>query len=140
MKKMIIISVLLIIGFTGLLIYREFTREVKSTNVTSADFITDAKSLTEEFASNDADALAKYSGKLLEVSGEVSSAESNAPPVIVMGNDPDIKIRCVFDQLNDLPEKGFSVVIRGYCTGFNKDELIGSDIMMNRCAIIKSSP
>jgi hypothetical protein len=140
MKKMIIISVLLVIGFTALFMYREYTREVKSATSSNPDFRTDAKVLVPEFASNDAYALAKYSGKLIEVSGPVSSTEINSQPVIVLGNDPQIKIRCVFDELNDFPAAGSSVVIRGYCTGFNKDELIGSDIMMNRCAIIKSSP
>lgn len=140
MKKMIIITVLLLIGFTALFMYREYTREVKSASVTKPDFITDAKFLVAEFTSNDAYALAKYSGKLLEVSGAVSSTESNTQPVIVIGNDPEIKIRCVFDELKEFPDKGSSLVIRGYFTGFNKDELIGSDIMMNKCVIIKPSP
>jgi hypothetical protein len=140
MKKMIIISVLLIIGFTVLFIYREYTREVETATASNPDFRTDTKALVSEFSSNDAYALAKYSGKLLEVSGTVSSIESNSQPVIVLGSDPQIKIRCVFDKLNEFPATGTLVVIRGYCTGFNKDELIGSDIMMNRCAIIKSSP
>lgn len=140
MKKMILITVLLLIGFTVLFMYREYTRELESATASNPDFRTDTKALVSEFSSNDAYALSKYSGKLIEVSGAVSSTESNSQPVIIMGSDPQIKIRCEFDELNDLPAIGSSVVIRGYCTGFNKDELIGSDIMMNRCAIIKSSP
>jgi hypothetical protein len=140
MKKMILITVLLLIGFTALFMYREYTREVKSATASNPDFRLDTKALVTEFTSDDVYALAKYSGKLMEVSGTVSSTESNSQPVIVLGSDPQIKIRCVFDKLNDLPANGASIVIRGYCTGFNKDELIGSDIMMNRCAIIKPSP
>lgn len=137
---MILITVLLLIGFTVLFMYREYTREVESATASNPDFRTDTKALVSEFSSDDAYALSKYSGKLIEVSGAVSSTESNAQAVIVIGDNPEIKIRCVFDKLTEFPAKGSSVVIRGYCTGFNKDELIGSDIMMNRCAIIKSSP
>ena len=140
MKKMIIITVLLLVGFTALFMYREYTREVKNATASNPDFRLDAKALVSEFSLNDAYALAKYSGKLLEVSGTITSIENGTNPIIVFGNDPQIKIRCVFDKLNDLPPNGASIIIRGYCTGFNKDELIGSDIMMNRCAIIKSSP
>lgn len=131
---------LLLIGFTVLFMYREYTREVKSATFSDPDYRLDAKLLVKEFSSNDAYALVKYSGKLLEVSGSLSSVEDSNQPVIVLGNDPQIKIRCVFDELKDLPAIGSSIIIRGYCTGFNKDELIGSDIMMNRCVIINSSP
>jgi hypothetical protein len=140
MKKMILISVLLLVGFTALFMYREYTREVKNATSSNPEFKLDTKALVSEFSSDDAYALAKYSGKLLEISGTVTSIENGLNPIIVLGNDSQIKIRCVFDKLIDLPANGASINIRGYCTGFNKDELIGSDIIMNRCAIIKSSP
>ncbi|MGZ5253943.1 MAG: OB-fold protein, partial [Flavitalea sp.] len=126
MKKMIILSVLALIGFSILFMYREYTREVKSVTASDPDFKSNDKSLILEFTSNDSSAINKYSGKLLEISGTVFSSESENQPVIILGNDPQIKIRCVFDGLITLPENESIVIVRGYCTGFNKDELIGS--------------
>ena len=34
-------------------------------------------------------------------------------------------------------KSGSSVVVKGNCTGFNKDEMgLGSDVILNRCAVI----
>jgi hypothetical protein len=33
--------------------------------------------------------------------------------------------------------KGDKVVLQGICSGYNKDELLGSDIVLVRCALIK---
>jgi hypothetical protein len=34
---------------------------------------------------------------------------------------------------------GSSAMMRGVCTGYNKDEMgLGSDIILNRCVVVKS--
>jgi hypothetical protein len=33
--------------------------------------------------------------------------------------------------------RGQKVTIQGICSGYNKDELLGSDIVLVRCALIK---
>jgi hypothetical protein len=34
---------------------------------------------------------------------------------------------------------GSKVTVKGVCTGFNADELLGSDVILNRCSI-KNNP
>jgi hypothetical protein len=43
----------------------------------------------------------------------------------------------LFSINTNLLVKGDKVVLQGICSGYNKDELLGSDIVLVRCALIK---
>jgi hypothetical protein len=34
-------------------------------------------------------------------------------------------------------QAGTNVIVKGVCTGFNADELVGSDVVLNRCVQIE---
>jgi len=50
-------------------------------------------------------------------------------------------VRCSMDSLHQMDvaslTTGTLVTMKGNCSGFNRDELLGSDVILNRCVIEK---
>ena len=100
----------------------------------------------KEFEINDSSANRKYLGKIIETDGivkEVSKDEAGYYTVVLGEEGKMSAIRCSMDTVHKQDASrlkvGSSVVIRGSCTGFNKDEMgLGSDVILNFCVIVST--
>jgi hypothetical protein len=135
---LVILAIVIVLGFYG---YREFTRKNRDlTNVAPEETIA-APELIQAFETDSAGANKKYLGKIIAVTGVAKSIERDeAAATIVLGQPGTMSaVRCSMDtahldQATALRE-GQSLTVKGVCTGFNQDELLGSDVVLNRCVI-----
>jgi hypothetical protein len=125
--------------------YKEYTRTNKDLQKVKAHFILSAADLIKEYEADDSTATKKYNGKIVEVKGFVKKIDKDDQGyyTIVLGDTTSLSsIRCSMDSTHhkdaaNIAESS-SVIIRGACTGFNKDEMgLGSDVFLNRSVIIK---
>ena len=123
--------------------YREYTR--KNIDLTNAheDYAIAAPALIKEFETNDSSANKKFLGKTLLVTGALKdfSKDGNYLTLILGDTSSMSAVRCAMDTSHAVNQNDFTrgvpVNIKGSCTGFNKDELLGSDVIMNRCVVVK---
>ena len=141
-KKIIglaIFAALLCGGWYG---YTEYTRKVTDLSEVKADMSLNASELISAFQANEAQSNADYLDKIIMVNGIVREVERNDHGhfTVVLGEDMQMSsVRCSMDssyqdKIAELT-KGSRVMIKGACTGFNSDELLGSDVILNRCVI-----
>ena len=147
MKKKTLI-IIAIIGFAlaggGWYAYTEYTRKVKDLATVSADIELSATELITAFESNEGKANADYLDKIIAVKGPVRSVEKNDQGhfTVVIGEAGSLSaVRCSMDAEHQqdvaaLPE-GSLVTMKGACTGFNADEMLGSDVILNRAVMQK---
>lgn len=123
--------------------YSEYNRTQGNLKDQKADYVLEASKLLGEFENREMEAQKKYIDQVVEIRGKVKGTEQEERSLtIVLGdeNSPS-SIRCAMDTLHHQDAsglaKGSSVIIRGICTGFNRDEMgLGSDLILNRCVII----
>ena len=125
--------------------FKEFYRKNKDLIDVKADVRTGALELIKDYESNDSAANKKYLGKVIEVTGivkEVPKDDSGYYTVVLGDTSSRSTVRCAMDTAHqqdaaNLPV-GSSAILRGNCTGFNRDEMgIGSDVILNRSVIIR---
>lgn len=149
-KQRIILFLLLLVGGAGggLYVYKEYNRTNTDIADTKADYTIGAMDLIREYKASDSLADKKYLGKIIEVSGNVKKIEKDDAGyfTIVFGDTTTLaSVRCSIDTVHQQDAAqlatGSSAIVRGACTGFKKNELLGedlgSDVELNRCAIIK---
>ncbi len=145
MRKKSILYVLIILFFVGAAIvfyaYREFFRKAEDVSTVQSAYQRSAIELIQEFKSNEQASNTLYLGKVLSVSGMVKSVESSDGTfTISLGDTTDLSsVRCTLDSLHGAEAGGLrigsSIAVKGYCSGFNADEMLGSDVILNRCAL-----
>lgn len=87
----------------------------------------------------------KYLDQAVTVQGEVVVSESmdeDGFKVEIKGNAEDETVNCIFDKTalteETLPEIGSTVVVKGKCTGYTVEDMIGlKTITMVQCLIIE---
>lgn len=144
-KKIILAVLAIIIASGAYYAWKEFNRKNKDLSKAKPDFTITAVELISAFESNDSAASRKYNGKILEVNGRVKKIEKDDKGyyTVILGDTSGLSsVRCSMDTMHQLDaasvKEGASAMLRGACTGFNKDELgLGSDVILNRCAVIK---
>jgi hypothetical protein len=139
-----IVTTIIVLAGIAFWMYREYTR--KNVDLTNAnpDFTIAAPTLIKEFETNDSVANEKFLGRTLLVSGALRefTRDGNYITLILGGDTASMSsVRCAMDTSHAIKEnefvKGASVDIKGNCTGYNKNELLGSDVIMNRCVVVK---
>ena len=127
-KKLILIALFIIIFIAGLYWY---IMNAGSRNIETekADFEVTTTAFVKEFNTNDAVATKKYLNKAIIVSGTIT--EINAKENLVILDETTI---CQFPKLNDNPQKGTKINIKGRFTGF--DDLMG-ELKLDQCVILK---
>jgi hypothetical protein len=146
-KTVIWLVVLLAIVLAALYAYREYSRTNADLSRVRPDVRIPALQLVSEFERNDSLANQKYLGKIIELEGPLKELEKTGDGhfVLVLGNEGSMSsVRCSMDSAHtdriNSPAPGTLVVIRGACTGFRKNELLGenlgSDVELNRCVLI----
>jgi hypothetical protein len=144
-KKKIIFAVIAILllggGWYG---YSEYTRKVKDLTKVKAGVHINAPDLIAAFEKNEGEANRLYLDKIIAVKGRVKEVEKSdmGSYSIVLGDEESMSsVRCSID-LSYLREvegikTGTVVVMKGSCTGFNEDEMLGSDVILNRSVLSK---
>ena len=144
MKKSRIVLIVSLILLTGILyVYREYNRGNKILSEVEPAVKISAHELSASFAQSDSLANLKFLGKIIEIEGIVKNIEmpdSNISVIVVSGNNEMSSVRCTMDSsFNNKSiqiDIGSPYTIKGICTGYNADELLGSDVLMNRCVIV----
>lgn len=126
--------------------WKEYNRTNEDMAQLEADIKIAATALIHDYETNDTLSNQKYLGKVIEVNGPIKKIEKNDDGgyVVVLGDTASLSaVRCAIDSIHSpdaaVLQTGTSAILRGNCSGFNKDELgLGSDVILNRCAIIKN--
>ncbi len=144
-KKKIILSVIAVAilcgGWYG---YSEYTRKVKDLDKVRAQVRMNADELIAAFEKNEGEANAAYLDKIIAVKGNVKTVEKDdmGNYSVIIGDESSMSsIRCSMnpahnENVADLASGTF-ITMKGACTGFNADELLGSDVILNRCVVQK---
>lgn len=146
-KKVIlyIILVLLVVGAAGgYYVYKEYNRKHTDTANAKPDFSASAITFLDEYSKDENTANTRYLGKILEVRGivkELLKDDKGFYSVVVGDTSSMSSVRCSMDSIHNadaaMLNRGMSVKLKGVCSGYTADELLGSDLILNRSAIVK---
>ena len=138
--------VFLLVAIGAWYAYREFYRTPTDTALLTPKFQLSAAQVLEEYASNAAEAADKYTNRLLSVTGTIREIDRNDVfhPVVVLGSpDGTSAVRCSMDSLHSKDVQNLQpdqhVTINGFCSGYNEDALLGSDLILIRCVLKNNS-
>ena len=140
----VIVLLVLGIGFGVWKGMKEYNRTNEDLITVKAEINISAVDLTREYEANDSAADQKYLGRIVETNGNIKKIEKDEKGfyTVIMGDSSSLSsVRCSMDTTHNEDAAhltaGSSSTLRGVCTGFNKDEMgLGSDVILNRCAII----
>ena len=140
----LIVMIVLCIGFGIWKGLHEYNRTNADLQNVDPDNKIAATELIREYEANDSTADQKYLGKVIETTGNVKKIEKDEKGyyTVVLGDTANLSsVRCAMDTAHNEDAAHLiaasSVIIRGACTGFNKDEMgLGSDVILNRCVVI----
>ena len=149
-RKIVLIIMFLFLSvgvWQGLL---EYNRTNKDLSKVKADVKISATDMIKEYETNDSIANLKYLGKIIELNGTVKNVEkeNTGDYTIVLGDTGKLSsVRCSMDSLYKddaaMMTAGSSVIMRGACNGYKKNELLGenlgSDVELNRCVLVKKN-
>ena len=140
--KKILVSILLIVLIAATVGYYLFNKGPMDVKHSSAIKIT-ATDLYEQFSKDSVTALKKYSGKVLEVSGElngISSNQTNEKILLLKTNTDAAFINCTMEEDPGDLKANDKISIKGICSGIGQgDEDLGikGDLYLTRCFLIK---
>ena len=136
--KILLVTIAVIILIAVAYLFREYNRAPSDiADITAAETLT-ATDLIASFENNETLANEKFTGKIIEVTGTISSIHNEADTVVnvrLETGDPLHKINCALAKsemagIKNYPT-GQSITIKGYCTGYLLD------VELNRCVIKK---
>ena len=143
----VVILLLLAVGFAVQKGLYEYNRTNVDILKVKANINIAAIELIHQYEANDSVANAKYLGQVIETSGNIKKIEQDERGyyTVILGDTSSLSsVRCSMDTTHNEDAAhltaGSSATVRGACTGFNKDEMgLGSDVILNRCAIVKNN-
>ncbi len=129
MKRIIfVLSVLALLG--GVYAYREYHRSHASMSESKTDLKATASELYASFQLDEASANTKYLGKIIEVSGTVSTSgvEDGATTVTLKSDSETGGVSCKLDPLSKHTrttfQEGEQITLKGICTGYLMDVVL----------------
>lgn len=139
-----------LVGFTFILIlvsvvYHFYSRKPVGVETTASDYTLESDSILHEFFLNPASASDRYNGKLLTIIGWLQQVDTlGTNTTLILGSKRfKSSIRCSMDSIITLNAFSLPVAsrihIKGICTGYNKDDLLGNDLILNRCILLNES-
>lgn len=144
--RYILLPLLVIIAAAAFYIYKEYNRTHKDTARLKPDFSLAATAIIREFETDEQSSNKKYWDKIIRIDGivkEVARDERGFYSVILGDTSAMSSVRCSMDSAHNnealVLQKGSEVAVKGICTGFNADELLGSDVILVRCVIDKKN-
>jgi hypothetical protein len=140
--RFIILPLLLIFAAAAVYIYKEYNRTHKDTARLRPDYSLQAGVLIKEFGDNEQASNKKYWDKVIEVNGIVKEVSYDEKGIytIALGDTASMSsVRCSIDSIHNSGAaavlKGYDVTVKGICTGYKADELLGSDVILVRCVV-----
>ncbi len=136
MKKGIIITLLIAAIAVGSLAYYFYQKPVESLRDATTELSLTSEELHSNFENDEAAANKKYTGKVIEVEGELVEILENSDQsstLILSSAHPIFGVKCRLnpkDNSKAIPEKGSRVKLKGLCTGFN------SDVELDQCILL----
>ena len=142
--RTLVILIIMSAGFGVWKGLREYNRENDDLGSVKADIKISAVDLIHQYEANQATSDQQYLGKVIEAQGNIKKIEKDESGyyTIILGDTSNLSsVRCSMDTVHNEDAAhltpGSSAILRGACTGFNKDEMgLGSDVVLNRCAVI----
>lgn len=141
-KKRILLAVLLIVIAATIYLYQEYNRTNVNISLAEPLYTVSANQLIMAFSGDDSVASRKYVGKIISVTGMVKNIDRDDQGhfTLSLGDTSSTSsVRCSVDSIYSSRaaslKRGMSVLVKGNCTGYNEDELLGLDVIVNRCVI-----
>jgi hypothetical protein len=141
-KKRFLLVVLLIVAAAAIYVYKEYNRANANIAKEESAFTLSAPELIKAFTESSSAAGSKYVGKIISVSGLVKNInqDERGHYTVSLGDTSSMSsVRCSVDSMYTgraaSVRPGMKILIKGNCTGYNEDELLGLDVIFNRCVI-----
>lgn len=138
----ITMAVFIAAGFYG---YKEYSRRNRDLKTIKPELEITATGLIKKFESDEANTNKVFLAKkefIISVTGNVKEVRKNESGFysVALGDTASMSsVRCSMDSAHQQEAvslaKGTNITIKGAFIGYNKDELLGSDIILNRCVI-----
>jgi polyisoprenoid-binding protein YceI len=139
-KLVVVLIGLLVVGLIGFLVVQNMYKNAKRNVNTEQAIATTPEKLLAAFTANEAAANAQFIDKTVEISGIVQSIESidNSQTLVKIGTNSAASIACTFSSaINFKPTD--SVAIKGICTGYVNDVLLGNCLATSVTPITKNT-
>lgn len=140
--RYIVLPLLLVLAAVAFYIYKEYNRTHKDTARMKPDFTVTASQLIGEFESNEQNSGKKYWDKVIRVEGMVKelTRDERGFYTIILGDSVSMSsVRCSVDSSHSAEaaalKTGMQTAVKGICSGFNADELLGSDVILVRSVV-----
>lgn len=142
-KRRIIIGLLLLGGIIGgIYAFNEYNRKNRPITELASAYTINAQHIIKEYGENDSVANEKFLGKIITVMGIVKSIDKQNYTLILGDSSLSASVRCSMDSIGfaDIGslQVGSFTKIKGNCTGYNEDDLLGSDVILNPCIVVKN--
>lgn len=138
----LLLASIILLSSAAVYIMREYNRKVPDIHTMKAAYTPSAEELFTAFSQNEKEASQKYLDKALVVRGKIKQfdkTEEGAVTIVLDVSSGMSSVRCSMDsaQVATLPDipVGSPIAIKGICTGYTSDELLGSDVILSRCII-----
>lgn len=144
MKRTIFLIILIIVIAGGIYAWREYNRKNPDLKQAKTEYSVQAETLIKEFETDKAASDKKYIGKNIEVSGNIKKVDAETNPVVFfLGSEDEMSsVQCSMDSTHASDytklQKGTSVTLKGVVNGAESDELLGTDVKLNRCVVVNN--
>ncbi|MDZ4807406.1 MAG: hypothetical protein SGI96_03970 [Bacteroidota bacterium] len=140
--RYIVLPLLVIGAAAAIYIYKEYNRKQKDTASLKPAYSVTASSLVSEFEANEKASNTKYLDKVIRVDGMVKQLEKDDKGfyTIILGDTASmLSVRCSIDSIHTSEvaavKQGSVIAVKGICSGFNADEMLGSDVILVRSVV-----
>ena len=140
----VVLPLFVIAAAAGIYFYKEYNRVHKDTAKLKPDYTLKAADLVKEFETNEQASNKKYWDKVILVDGVVKQVEKDDKGFysVVLGDTTSMaSVRCSIDSLHSneaaTVQQGSTIAVKGICSGFNADEMLGSDVILIRSVVNK---
>lgn len=140
--RYVVLPLLLILAAAAIYIYKEYNRTHKDTAKLKPDYSMQAANLVKEFEADEHGSNTKFWNQVIRVEGIVKEVQKDDRGLytLALGDTSSISaVRCSIDSMHSHEaaniKKGDPIAVKGICSGFNKDELLGSDVILVRAVV-----
>ena len=146
MKKKIlfwfVFPLLVVLAGAAGYIVKEYNRKLKDTAKLKPQFTLEATALVADFDKDEQGSNTRYLDKVILLSGTVKelARDDKGFYTVVLGDTASLSsVRCSMDSTHNAGAAGLkpgsTVRMKGICSGYNKDELLGSDVILVRSVV-----
>ena len=141
MKRTIIAIVLIVISVGLFFGFSEWNRKNADLSKSKALYSIEAPALIKAFQNDTAAAGKQYTDKIIAVTGNLKKIEFEKNATVFFLGDPEdmSSVQCSMDaghtEKYAALKEGALITVKGVCNGYQSDELLGTDVKLNRCVV-----